>query len=357
MQPYKKDFSNRRVNVTRKTWPLDVSNALHGNNFSDKKINDLKKSYEDDHRFYHSCSHIWDIFLKIRGLSLSPEDEEILYIAAAYHDVVYDIKAEPSENEKKSIERFMADSEGTLFTTDPDMENYRDLICKIIEATASREEPSERLPFLFWNIDNSILKSVDFKELLEYEEKIFKEFQCYSYTDYIKGRTKFLDSEYDRTQNIGLLYLSNYVSARKPKVGLYPGSFSPFHIGHKNILEKAEKIFDKVIIVKGYNPEKDKLEYNLPTSIQNREIIYWGGLTTDLIKDLSEIYDVTLIRGLRNGKDLDYEVNQLRFMEKMFHEIKVCYIQCDKEFEHVSSSAIKSISKFSEEATNEYLVK
>ena len=356
MEPYIKDLSNRSVIITKNIWPLWVSDALYGNKFSEKKISDLRKAYKEDHRFYHTGSHIWDIAVKIKEMKLSPDDEEILFIAAAYHDIVYDPKAKPGQNEIKSIERFMSDSEGTLFTEDSEMKNYRDLICEIISATASREEPKERLPLIFWNIDNSILKA-EFNELLEYEEKIFKEFQCYSYTDYVKGRTKFLDEEYDRNKNIGLLYLSNYVASRKPKIGLYPGSFNDFHIGHNNILQKAEQIFDKVVIVKGYNPEKDKLVYNLPKSIQNREIFYWSGLTTDLIKDLSEIYDVTLIRGLRNGKDLDYEVNQLRFMEKMYQDLKVCYIPCDKEFEYISSSAIRSISKFSQDEAEKYLVK
>jgi hypothetical protein len=39
----------------------------------------------------------------------------------------------------------------------------------------------------------------------------------------------------------------------KPNIGIFPASFNPAHIGHLNILEKAEKIFDKVIIARGIN--------------------------------------------------------------------------------------------------------
>jgi pantetheine-phosphate adenylyltransferase len=351
---YTKDLSDRKVIVTRNTWPIWVDESLEGNKFSDKKIGDLRKCYEEEHRFYHSCSHIWDLAVMILNSDLSPEDKEILYIAAAYHDIVYDPKARGLSNEEESLKRFLEDVKGTCLENEPEL---IELISKIIEATAEREPPSKAgLVRSFWEFDNSILKA-GFKNLMEYEEKIFKEFQSHSYKDYISGRTHFLRKENIRTGNEALLCLADYVESRKPRIGLYPGSFSPFHIGHKNILEKAEGMFDKVVIVKGYNPEKDKLVYNLPKSIQNREIFYWGGLTTDLIKDLSGIYDVTLIRGLRNGKDLDYEVNQLRFMEKMLPEIKVCYIQCDKEFEHVSSSAIKNIAKFSEDESKKYLLK
>lgn len=355
MEPYIKDLSNRSVIITKNIWPLWVSDALYGNKFSEKKISDLRKAYKEDHRFYHTGSHIWDIAVNIRKMKLSPDDEEILFVAAAYHDIVYDPKAKPGQNEIKSVERFMSDSDGTLFTEDSEMKNYRDLICEIIYATASREEPKERLPFIFWNIDNSILKA-EFNELLEYEEKIFKEYQYVSYKDYVKERTYFLRKENIRTGNEALLSLADYVEARKPKIGLYPGSFLPWHIGHSNILSKSEAIFDKVILAKGVNPDKNRIITDIPKSLQNREIFYWDGLTTDLIKDLSSIYDVTLIRGLRNGKDLDYEVNQLRFMEKMYSDLKVCYIPCDKEFEYISSSSIKSISKFSEKEASSYIV-
>jgi pantetheine-phosphate adenylyltransferase len=131
--------------------------------------------------------------------------------------------------------------------------------------------------------------------------------------------------------------------------------------GHLNILEKAEKMFDKVIIVKGNNPDKqkdDKIDRILrtPKMILNREIIEWEGLTTELMKVIAEHSEVTLIRGLRDGKDLDYEINQLRFMEDMFKELNVCFVHCDKEYEHISSSAIRKIDIFSHEEAKKYLL-
>ena len=67
-------------------------------------------------------------------------------------------------------------------------------------------------------------------------------------------------------------------------------------------------------------------------------------MTPDLLKKLSVDSNVTLIRGLRNGKDLDYEVNQLRFMEEMYPSINVCFLQCERQYDHISSSAIRKIS-------------
>ena len=51
------------------------------------------------------------------------------------------------------------------------------------------------------------------------------------------------------------------------KVGVYAGSFNPFHRGHYDILVKAEKIFDKVIVARGINPEKTNELLPLPNTI------------------------------------------------------------------------------------------
>jgi pantetheine-phosphate adenylyltransferase len=137
------------------------------------------------------------------------------------------------------------------------------------------------------------------------------------------------------------------------KIAVYPGSFNPFTVGHLNILEKAEAIFGKenVIIAVGRNPQKPDpktaqyvsiktLKENLPSKV----VEGFNEFLTDYIWEKEkEGYDVTVIRGLRNGDDLDYEVNQLRFMEEMKSDIKVVFITCDKQFEHVSSSAYRAL--------------
>ena len=116
------------------------------------------------------------------------------------------------------------------------------------------------------------------------------------------------------------------------------------HLGHMNIIEKAEKIFDKVIIAYGINPEKGQREYPIPEAIKKHQIIEYKGLITELIDSLG--YDVTLIRGLRNSTDLQYELTQFRFLQELKPDIKIVNIFCDKEFEHISSSAIRNLMKF-----------
>ena len=139
------------------------------------------------------------------------------------------------------------------------------------------------------------------------------------------------------------------------RVGLYPGSFNFFHQGHLNILEKAEKIFDKVIIARGVNPEKKNVIMPMPNAIADRTWVNYNGLLTDFIKTLP--YDnITVIRGLRNGVDLQYELNQYRYFQDLMPDIQMVSIFCDKEFEHISSSGIRMLSQYGEDHVKKYLL-
>lgn len=140
--------------------------------------------------------------------------------------------------------------------------------------------------------------------------------------------------------------IMEYLLQLRPNIGIYAGSFSPFHLGHFNIVQKASAIFDKVIIARGINPEKDGNIIALNSeALKEYEVAEFSGLLTSFIDMHAQYANVTLVKGLRNGDDLDYEVNQLRFMETMYPQLKVVFIQCDKEYEHISSTALRNLER------------
>ena len=145
----------------------------------------------------------------------------------------------------------------------------------------------------------------------------------------------------------------------KKKVGVYPGSFNPFTIGHANILHQSQKVFDEVIIALGRNPSKDGNDkevfpYNNPV-LGDAKVITFDGLLSDFLSGLDNgDCEVFLVRGLRNGEDLQYEQNQLQFIKEMYLPLKTVFFICDKNLEHISSSALRALKKVSESEYKKY---
>lgn len=132
----------------------------------------------------------------------------------------------------------------------------------------------------------------------------------------------------------------------KPKIGLYVGSFDPFHLGHYSVLTEAEKVFDKVIIGRGINLDKNKdiPKSELPNVVSNRQYVEYTGLLTDYLKTLH--YEVTIIKGIRNANDLLYEQTQLEFLKDLKPDINVAYFFGDAKYHHISSSSIKMLQSY-----------
>lgn len=141
------------------------------------------------------------------------------------------------------------------------------------------------------------------------------------------------------------------------KIGVYAGSFDPFHVGHLHIAKEAQKIFDEVWIVRAINVDKTSPTYSLPVVVLSDLgfVVYnHDGLITDLWKLRPKDFMV-MIRGLRNGYDMQAEWNYRRTIEDI-HPVPFIYIACPANQEHISSSGIKSLMKICKQTAEGYIV-
>ncbi|MET3607164.1 adenylyltransferase/cytidyltransferase family protein [Mucilaginibacter rubeus] len=296
-------------------------------------------SYREPHRFYHTLEHLDDVWQQLENRGYS--DNDVLLLATIFHDIIYDPRS--GTNEEDSAQYF-----NETFTGDGAL---KALVTDIILDT-KHHKPGSALSEIFSAADLNILKQ-PFDKLLIYEQQIFKEFQFVDHKIYREKRVDILKSLRQSIDNPALDYLIAYVENFKPRIAVYPGSFNPFHKGHYNILQKAERIFDKVIIARGVNPGKDKATYELPEILRYRQTETYEGLLTEFVDTLN--YEVTIIRGLRNGSDLQYELNQYRYLQELGGKnISVTAIFCDMEFEHISSTGIRQLEKYGK--AGEYLL-
>ena len=132
-------------------------------------------------------------------------------------------------------------------------------------------------------------------------------------------------------------------------IGFYAGSFDPFTNGHLQIVTKASKCFEKVIIGIGYNPEKkaridkEKMLEAINRTINdlklyNVEAVLYNGLTVEEAKKHNA--DI-LIRGLRNGTDYQYEENISEINEKI-SGLDTCYFRAGS-LGYLSSSTVMEL--------------
>ena len=149
------------------------------------------------------------------------------------------------------------------------------------------------------------------------------------------------------------------MSTIRRTVGVYAGSFNPFHVGHANILHQAQEVFDEVVIAIGQNPikenEREQFPFNNPI-LRDAGVVYFEGLLSDFLTKMAENGDeIFLVRGLRNGDDLQYEQNQLEFIKGMYPPLRTVFFICDKKFEHISSTVLRALKKISDSEYSKYV--
>jgi pantetheine-phosphate adenylyltransferase len=255
--------------------PRDKHNEQ--NNIFDEPFE--KMANEDRH--YHSLQH--HIIPMLQYINDNKEKWppivcEALLWTAIYHDSVYDTRNSAGVNEKLSLDYWLTNVDKYYVNCSKEV---KDLVSEMITETYGHETTNPDVKE-FLKID-----LMGFAEplnvLLEHELLIRKEWGWVDWDKYKTGRLQFLTSFSNNSiiKEMGvsdkLLLEAELLKNLQPKIAIYMGSFDPFHIGHKNVLEKAEKIFDKVIVVYANNPDKDYSARVVPKYLDNRQVEFVSG--------------------------------------------------------------------------------
>lgn len=136
------------------------------------------------------------------------------------------------------------------------------------------------------------------------------------------------------------------------KIGIYAGTFDPITIGHLDIIRKASKTFDKVIVAIGINPDKKMTMFSLEDRIQmiqasvkefsNVEVSSFTGLLVDFAKENNS---KTIVRGLRAVTDFEYELQVGYANESLDNDIDTIFFMPKLCNSYISSSTFRAIYK------------
>lgn len=349
---------------------------INGNvEIGDATFVDIYSYYAEPHRYYHGISHIQELFGLIDKIKndYSPDFIFNLRILALFHDAEYNPRRDDNELQsailfKRFVEKHI---DGEMHAHVLGL-RFEEIYQAILE-TKTHESKSE-LSEVFCALDMYVISHYPFQELLKYEHGIFKEYQFIPYHQYKVARAdvlKKLNKDFNRKEIDNLI---EYVEFRTPKVGVYAGSFRPFHIGHADILHEAEKMFDKVIIARGVNPSKESsTEFltNLEETFPFNEVGNFTGYIFDYLNSLQQTgVEAYYIKGLRNSADYESQAKEDSYNRYLYtnrylnkYDVKgivpmktVCILG-SKMFSHISSSDIRIMEKIESGSGNSLIYK
>lgn len=135
------------------------------------------------------------------------------------------------------------------------------------------------------------------------------------------------------------------------KKAIYPGSFDPVTNGHLDIIQRAARLFDEVIVAVIRNPAKktkfslskrEKMLKSCLLGLSNVKIGSFNGLLIDYARQKEA---KIIVRGLRAVSDFDYEFQMALTNRKMAPEIETIFLMTDYHYSYLSSSVVKQIAK------------
>jgi len=138
------------------------------------------------------------------------------------------------------------------------------------------------------------------------------------------------------------------------RIAVCPGSFDPVTHGHMDIIRRASRLFDKVIVLVSVNAVKSPSfstveRVQLLTkavndlALENVVIDIWDGLLADYIKQVGAI---AIIKGLRAVSDFEYEFQMALANKILYDEAETVFLTTSSENMYLSSSVVKQIAAF-----------
>ena len=139
------------------------------------------------------------------------------------------------------------------------------------------------------------------------------------------------------------------------KVAFIPGSFDPITLGHYDLIERASKMFEKVVVAVMINGEKKfaftaeeryKFAVDGLKNLENVEVIYSEGMVCEIAKEL----DAVIIKGVRNTTDFDYEYN-LSLINRSAGDVETLLLPASPETSFISSTMVREFLRLEKDVT------
>ena len=135
-------------------------------------------------------------------------------------------------------------------------------------------------------------------------------------------------------------------------LAIYPGTFDPITLGHLNVIKRAARVFDKIIVCVGTNSSKTPI---FTTEERVAQVAKVCGRFSNVQVDFSDrlVADYCrnkgaqiVIRGLRALSDFEHECQMANFNRKMNPDLDTFFLVADSKYTYLSSTAVKEMAKY-----------
>jgi pantetheine-phosphate adenylyltransferase len=137
----------------------------------------------------------------------------------------------------------------------------------------------------------------------------------------------------------------------KPVIAIYPGSYDPVTYGHLDLIERAARVFDRLIVAVLQNVQKEPLFpleervemlKEATREMENVEIDVFQGLLVDFARAKNAR---VVVRGIRAVSDYEYELQMALMNRKMEPRLETVFMLPAETFSYLSSSLVKEIAR------------
>lgn len=135
-------------------------------------------------------------------------------------------------------------------------------------------------------------------------------------------------------------------------IAVYTGVFDPVHLGHLDLIARGDRLFDRLVVGVGVNPEKSPF-FTVEERVQllrevcrpypSVDVQPFTGLAVHFVRTVGARI---MLRGLRTLSDMEYEFTMSLTNLDLDAEIETIYLMAKAEFSHISSTLIKQIATF-----------
>lgn len=136
------------------------------------------------------------------------------------------------------------------------------------------------------------------------------------------------------------------------RIGVYPGSFDPLTNGHLDIIRRASKLFDHLIVAVLVNTSKKNAIFTMEERVQlirkcisnmnNVEVKMFDGLLVDFV---NQHQAVAIVKGLRAVSDYEYELQMAALNKHIDKNVETIFLMADIQNSFLSSSIVKELAK------------